>query len=63
MNPIDNGQRTFTLAYGVKLPRDPDTLTKAELVEELYSLADFASAKIIEARTLHRVLDRKFDGK
>ena len=57
----DNGPRTYTLAYGVKLSRDPDTLGRDELVDELFSLAEFASSKIAENRALQNILTRHME--
>lgn len=57
----DKGPRTYTLAYGVKLPRDPDKLTREELLDELYNVAEFASAKLTEARTVQNILQRRLD--
>lgn len=63
MKPADKGARTFTLAYGVKIPRDPESLTHEELIDELYSLAEFTSSKIIEARTMQSILQRRLEGR
>jgi hypothetical protein len=58
---MTNNDRTFTLAYGVKLPRDPDTLNRDELMDELYSVAEFASSKIAENRALQNILARHME--
>lgn len=59
----DKGPRTHTLAYGVKLTRDVDKLTREELIDELYNLAEFTSSKIIEARTMQSILQRRLEGR
>lgn len=53
--------RPYSLAYGVKLKRDPDTLDRDELLDELYSLAEFTSTKIIENRALQGIIARRFE--
>jgi hypothetical protein len=58
---MTNNDRTFTLAYGVKLSRDPDTLNRDELMDELYSVAEFASSKIAENRALQNILARHME--
>ena len=57
----NNHERPFTLAYGVRLKRDPEQLSRDDLLDELYSLAEFASTKIIENRALQSIIARSFD--
>lgn len=57
----DKRLRTFTLAYGVKLTRDPDTLDRDEAIDELFTLAEFTSAKIAENRALQSIISRHLE--
>ncbi|MFT9771817.1 hypothetical protein ACMZ29_04130 [Brevibacterium casei] len=48
--------RTFQIAYGIKVLKDPEEMTRSQLIEALYSVAEYGSAKLIESRSLHNVI-------
>lgn len=52
----DNPDRQFELAWGIRVARDPADMTRAEIEDALYSVADYASRRLAEAGTLKRVL-------
>lgn len=68
MHPKANSiARSFELAYGVRVSKDPLDMSNAQLIDALYDVAGFASARLTEARTLNRIisdrLERGTDGR
>lgn len=53
--------RNFELAHGVRVSRDPLDMTNTQLIDALYDVAGFASAKLTEARTLRDIVGRHMD--
>lgn len=52
----DNPQRQFELAWGIRVAKDPHDMTRPELEDALYSVADYASRRLAEAGTLKNIL-------
>lgn len=49
-------ERTHTLAWGVRTSKEPRDMTRNELEDALYDVAEFASRALQEARTLRRLV-------
>lgn len=56
-------ERVFELAWGIRVARDPADMTRAEIEDALYSVADYASRRLAEAGTLKRVLQAAINPK
>lgn len=52
----DNNERAFELAHGVRISRDPETLSREELIDTLYQIAEYGSQQLISARTLRNLI-------
>lgn len=48
--------RLFELAWGVRCPKDPHDMTREELEDTIYSVADYASRKLSEVASLKSVI-------
>ena len=53
----NNPERQFELAWGVHVAKDPQRMTREEIEDSLYSVAEFASRRLSEARTLRNILN------
>lgn len=58
-----SNERNFTLAWGIRVEKDPDTMTREEAVNALYDVAEFASRAIVEARMLKNIVGTRLEGK
>jgi hypothetical protein len=54
-------QRNFELARFIRIKADPEQLSRDELIDELYDLANYASLKIGECITLRGIIDRSIN--
>lgn len=48
--------RMFELAWGVRCSKDPHDMTREELEDTLYGVADYASRKLSEVTSLKSVI-------
>lgn len=53
--------RNFEAARFIKIKADPETLSKDELIDEVYELANYASLRVGECITLRNVIDRSIN--
>lgn len=53
---IDREDRNFKLAHGVRITADPETMSKDQLVDEVYDLGNYASSLQTQIRALRAVL-------
>lgn len=60
---MSNDPRSFELAYGMRVAKDPLDMSNQELIDALYDIASFGSSKLIEARALSNILQRRLEGK
>lgn len=60
---MSNDPRSFELAYGMRVAKDPLDMSNQELIDSLYDIASFGSSKLIEARALSNILQRRLEGK
>ena len=54
-------KRNFELARFIRARADPETLSRDELIDELYDIANYASLKISENITLRGIIDRSIN--
>ena len=48
--------RNFEAARFIKIKADPETLSKDELIDEVYELANYASLRVGECITLRNII-------
>lgn len=49
-------ERNFEIARGVRITSDPDTLSRDQVIDELYEIGNYASSLQIQMRALRSVL-------
>lgn len=49
-------ERNFEIARGVRISADPDTLSRDQVIDELYDIGNYASSLQIQMRALRSVL-------
>ena len=50
-------ERDYELAFGIRTHKNPTDMTRDELEDALFDIADFASRKLSEAITLRRIFE------
>lgn len=53
---IDRENRNFKIAHGVRITADPETMSKDQLVDEVYDLGNYASSLQTQIRALRAVI-------
>ena len=49
-------ERNYEIARGVRISADPDTLSRDQVIDELYEIGNYASSLQIQMRALRSVL-------
>ena len=49
-------ERNFEIARGVRMKADPDSLSRDEIIDELYEIGSYASSLQTQMRALRSVL-------
>lgn len=60
---MSNDPRSFELAYGMRVAKDPLDMSNQELIDSLYDIASFGSSKLIEARALKGLIADRLEGR
>jgi hypothetical protein len=50
-------ERSYELAFGIRTHKNPTDMTRHELEDALFDIADFASRKLSEVITLRRIIE------
>ena len=53
---IDRENRNFKIAHGVRITAYPETMSKDQLVDEVYDLGNYASSLQTQIRALRAVI-------
>ena len=55
--------RQHEISWGIRVARDPADMTRAELEDALYSVADYASRRLSESMALKDIISKSITKK
>lgn len=58
-----SNERNHTLAWGVRVSRPPEDMTRTEIEDAIHDIAEFASRTIVENRMLKGLIADRLEGK